>query len=92
VAPVAPLKEFTTEVETRMPREFAARTVFVSVVDTLPAKVAVAFTVRVEETVCAAVQVTELAAVTNPGFTKLIVTLPVAAVALMLVPEDIEAT
>lgn len=54
--------------------------------------VAVLLAVRPALNVCAAVQVTLEAAVTKPGFTKLIVTVPVAALALILVPEAIEET
>lgn len=54
--------------------------------------VVVAFTVSVDETVCAAVHVTLDAAVTKPGFTKLMVTEPVAALALIMVPEEIDET
>ncbi len=42
--------------------------------------------------VCVAVQVTLDAAVTNPGFTKLIVTVPVGALTLMSVPDATDMT
>ncbi len=53
----------------------------------LELNVAVALKFVAALNVCAAVHVTELAAVTKPGFTKLIVTVPVGALTLMSVPE-----
>jgi hypothetical protein len=52
------------------------------------------FASKVEVTlnVCAASHVTLEADVTKPGFIKLMVTVPVAALTLMLVPEATEVT
>ena len=54
--------------------------------------VAVLFRAAPPVKVCKVDHVTELAAVTNPGFTKLIVTEPVAFETEIFVPEEREAT
>lgn len=75
-----------------VPDPFVCNAWFDALQPVLDASTKFAAIVVVVLNVWSAVHVTELAAVTKPGFTKLIVTVPVAAVALMLVPEAIAET